>query len=133
MSWIAAAGTFHWHILLTPLVFMQAAFWCLGLSWMLAAAGVFVRDLQQAVPFVLQILLFATPICYPASAVPEAFRAVVLINPLAFLVETFRNLALWGIAPPWKLFFAWTVASALFAYVGLLLFRRLRNTFADVL
>ena len=130
---IAAAGTFHWHMLLTPLVFMQAACWCLGLSWMLAAAGVFIRDLQQAVPFVLQIMLFVTPIFYPPSAVPEAFRVFILINPLAFLVETFRNLVLWGVPPPWKLFAAWTAASVLFAYAGLLLFRRLRTTFADVL
>ena len=130
---IAAVGTCHWHILLTPLVFMQAAFWCLGLSWILGAAGVFIRDLQQAVPFLLQIMLFVTPIFYPATAIPEKFRIFVQLNPLAFLVDTFRNLALWGAAPSWKLFCAWTAASALFAYAGLLLFRRLRNTFADVL
>ena len=130
---IAVAGNFHWHILLAPLVFMQAAFWCLGFSWMMAAAGVFVRDLQQLVPFMLQIMLFLTPIFYPASAVPERFRVIVQLNPLAFLVETFRNLALWGIFPSWKIFGAWTAASVLFAYAGLLIFQRLRSAFADVL
>ena len=112
---------------------MQAALWCLGVSWILAAAGVFVRDLQQITPFVLQILLFTTPIFYPLSAVPEAFRIFVQINPLAFLVETFRNLALWGIMPPWGAFVAWTAASAIFACLGFLMFRRLRHAFADVL
>jgi lipopolysaccharide transport system permease protein len=126
-------GTFHWHILLAPLVFMQAAFWCLGLSWMLAAIGVFVRDLQQVMPFLLQILLFATPIFYPVSAVPGRLRMVIRINPLAFLVETFRNLALFGIPPHWGMFSVWTAASVLFAYTGLLIFRRLRSAFADVM
>jgi lipopolysaccharide transport system permease protein len=126
-------GNFHLHILLAPLVFMQAAFWCIGLTWMLSAAGVFVRDLQQAMPFVLQLLLFATPIFYPASAVPEAFRIIIRVNPLAYLVETLRNLALWGVTPSWGVFAAWTAASALFACVGFLVFRRLRNAFADVL
>lgn len=130
---ITAAGSFHWHILLAPLVFIQAAFWCLGLSWMLAAAGVFVRDLQHVVPFMLQILLFLTPIFYPASAVPGKLRLIFQINPLAFLVETFRNLALWGISPSWGAFAAWTAASILFAYVGLRIFQHLRNAFADVL
>jgi lipopolysaccharide transport system permease protein len=130
---ILAAGTFHWHILFAPLVFMQAALWCLGLSWMLAAAGVFVRDLQQAAPFLLQCMLFLSPIFYPASAVPEKFSMVVHLNPLAFLVETFRNLVLWGVCPSWGIFTVWTGFSVLFAYAGFLLFRRLRSAFADVL
>ena len=130
---VAMIGTLHWHIILVPLVFIQAAFWCLGLSWTLSAAGVFVRDLQQAVPFLIQIMLFLTPIFYPASAAPKAFRVFIMINPLAFLVETFRNLALWGTMPSWEVFSAWTAASILFAYAGFMLFRRLRSTFADVL
>jgi lipopolysaccharide transport system permease protein len=130
---IAVVDTFHWQILFAPLVFMQAAFWCLGLCWMLAAAGVFIRDLQQAVPFLLQIMLFLTPIFYPVSAVPQKFQVFIQVNPLAFLVETFRNLALWGIPPSWGIFTAWSVASILFAYGGLLMFQRLRAAFADVL
>ena len=130
---IVFTGNLHWHILLTPLVFMQSALWCLGLSWMMAAAGVFVRDLQQVVPFMLQIMLFLTPIFYPASAVPERFRVIAKLNPLAFLVETFRNLALWGIFPSWKVFGIWTIASVVFAWMGFLMFRRLRGAFADVL
>ena len=130
---IAFAGHPHWWLLLSPLVFVQAAFWCLGFSWILGAAGVFIRDLQQAVPFLLQLLLFLTPIFYPLSAIPEQFRFVIQCNPLAFLVETFRNMALWGIAPHWGIFAAWTAASAVFAYVGYKIFQRLRGTFADVL
>jgi ABC-type polysaccharide/polyol phosphate export systems, permease component len=130
---IVFVGHPHWWILLAPLVFVQAAFWCLGFSWLLGTAGVFVRDLQQAVPFLLQLLLFATPIFYPLSAVPERFRGIVQCNPLTFLVETFRNLALWGIAPHWGVFAAWTLASIAFAYGGYQVFQRLRGTFADVL
>ncbi len=130
---IAAFGTFHWWILLAPLVFLQASLWCLGLSWLLAAVGVFIRDLQQIVPFVLQLLLFATPIFYPETAVPERFRIIVHCNPLAFLVETFRNLALWGIPPQWGLFAVWTALSALCAYGGFRIFQRLRQSFADVM
>lgn len=130
---ISVAGSFHWWILLTPLAFFQAALWCLGFSWILGAAGVFIRDLQQMVPFILQLLMFLTPIFYPASAVPAHFRIVIACNPLAFLVDTFRNLALWGQPPHWGLFFAWTAGAAAFAYVGYLIFQRLRGAFADVM
>ena len=130
---VAAVGSLHWWILLTPLVFMQAALWCLGLSWLLGAAGVFIRDLQQIVPFALQLLLFATPIFYPAKAVPEQFQFVLHCNPLAFLVETFRNLVLWGVPPQWGPFTAWTAASVLCAYVGYRVFQQLRRSFADVM
>ena len=129
----AIVGTFHWHIFLVPLVFLQAALWCLGASWILGAAGVFVRDLQQVIPFLLQILLFTTPIFYPPHAVPEAFQFVIRINPLAFLVDTLRNLVLWGVSPSWNVFGAWTLIAAVFACAGFLMFRRLRNAFADVL
>ncbi len=130
---IIFVGHPHWWLLLSPLVFVQAAFWCLGLSWILGAAGVFIRDLQQAVPFLLQLLLFITPIFYPLSAIPERFRVIIQCNPLAFLVETFRNMSLWGIAPHWGIFAAWTAASMAFAYVGYKVFQRLRGAFADVL
>ena len=129
----AVVGTFQWHILFVPLVFMQAALWCLGLSWMMAAAGVFVRDLQHVTPFMLQIMLFLTPIFYPPSAVPERLRVFVQLNPLAFLVETLRNLALWGTFPSWRIFGVWTLVAALFAYAGFRVFQHLRDAFADVM
>ena len=130
---VATVGTLHWSILLTPLVFFQAALWCLGISWLLGAAGVFIRDLQQAVPFILQLLLFTTPILYPASAVPEKFHIVIACNPMAFLVNTFRDLILWGKLPHWGVFAAWTLAAALCSYVGYQVFQRLRTSFADVM
>lgn len=130
---VAMVGNLHWWILLTPLVFLQAALWCLGFSWLLGAAGVFIRDLQHIVPFMLQLLLFATPIFYPPSAVPEHFQFVLRCNPLAFMVDTFRNLALWGVPPQWGPFAAWTAGSALCAYVGYRIFQRLRRAFADVM
>ena len=130
---LAFTGTIQWQIILTPLLIIQASFWCLGLSWILSSVGVFIRDLQQLVPFFLQIMLFLTPILYPISTVRENWQIFVIINPLAFIIDTFRNLALWGIMPSWGTFTAWTAGSVLFAWLGLFIFQRLRNSFADVM
>lgn len=129
----AALGIHHWTALLAPVVFIQMALWCLGLGWLLSSLGVLFRDLQQIMPLIAQILLFATPIFYSPQLVPPEYQIVLAINPLAYMVETLRGLVLWGQLPNWGIFALWTLGGGLFALFGLSVFQRLRHTFADIM
>lgn len=116
-----------------PLVFMPLLFLSLGLSWILASLGTFIRDLQQLVSVVVQLLLFMSPIFYPVTALPEAFRPWMLANPLSSMIENFRRVLLWNMPPDWH-WWAWgTLLTALFALGGYWWFKKTEKAFADVI
>ncbi len=114
-------------ILLLPLVLLT-----LGLSWFLAAWGVFIKDMSQIVPPFVQMTMFLSPVLYPASAVPSALRPFYQYNPLGAVIEACRAAAL-GRAVNWE---HWGTALALgivTALLGYAFFRHSREEFADVL
>jgi lipopolysaccharide transport system permease protein len=103
----------------------------LGLGMWLAALTVLYRDVRYALPFLVQLWMFATPIVYPLSIVPERWRWVAALNPMAGLVEAFRA-ALLGRPIPWLALGIATVMTVLAFVAGLLFFRRMEQFFADV-
>ena len=116
-----------------PAVVLPLVLGILGLTWMIAAAGVYFRDLGQAVGLLVTLLMFLIPIFYPSSAVPEAFRPLVTYNPLAVLVEEARSVLLWGRWPDWGQL-AWVGLLGWAAtWGGYLFFMKLRRGFSDVL
>src|SRR5215211_7627558 len=82
-------------LLLLPLAYLPLVLLCAGLSWFLAALGVYVRDIGQGVTVAVQALLFLSPIFYAVDAVPPAFRPLLLLNPLSPIVNGFRDCLLW--------------------------------------
>jgi lipopolysaccharide transport system permease protein len=125
--------TLPWTVLLLPLGALPLILLSMGLSWFLASLGVFLRDLGYAVPLLLQIGFFATPIIYPAESVPERFRAAVLLNPLAWTVECFRTLMFRGAPPDWVGLTVWTAVGTILMMLGYAWFMKTRKGFADVL
>ncbi|MGH9425200.1 MAG: ABC transporter permease [Terriglobia bacterium] len=120
-------------LLLLPLVAVPLVFLSLGVSWFLAGLGVFMRDIQHLAALLLQILLFATPIFYSLEIVPQPLRTVVSLNPLTPAVENFRRVILWGMAPLWMEWMAWTIASGGVLLLGYAWFMRTKKAFADVI
>jgi len=104
-----------------------------GLGLLIAAANVFYRDLRFLVPLGLQLWFFASPVIYPLAAVPERLRGLYLLNPVAPLLDGYRQALLHGHAPqlPW-LGIAAITSSAIFL-VGYWAFKRLEPAFADVI
>jgi lipopolysaccharide transport system permease protein len=103
------------------------------LSLVLASLGVYVRDIGQAMPAVISLLMFLTPIFYPLSGIPESMRSLFKINPVAWAAESLRGLLLEARAldmTEWGLHF---VVSALSATAAVWIFRQLEEGFADVL
>ena len=126
-------GALSWTALLLPAVVLPLVFLCLGLSWLLASLGVFLRDLGYVVPLALQVLFFATPIIYPAQSVPAPFRTVLALNPLAWVVESFRQVIFLGVPPDGAALAAWTAATAAFMVAGYGWFMKTKKGFADVM
>jgi lipopolysaccharide transport system permease protein len=122
-----------WTIVVLPLVLLPLVLTTAGLVWLLASLGVFVRDLGQFVGLLTMSLLFLSPIFYPLSAVPDAFRPWMGANPLTGIIEEARKVAIRGEWPDWILLGIYLLVGAAAAHLGLVLFTRARRAFADVL
>ncbi len=122
-----------WATLLLPIVVLPLLLVIMGLSWLLAALGVFIRDVGQFIGMVLTVLLFMSPVFYPASALPEAVRFYLLLNPLTFIIEQTREILIWGHLPNWNGLAIYSGVALLIAWAGLFCFEKTRKGFADVL
>ncbi len=129
----AVLGQIHPTVLFLPFILLEACIWVLGVGWLLGALGVFIRDLQHFMAVIAQILLFATPVFYPISFVPNKFIFILKMNPLTHMVEGLRSIALWGHMPDMGTQYLWMIAACVFAAAGYCFFQRMRPTFADVM
>jgi len=114
-------------------VFLIQLFFLVGLVLILSPLNVFYRDIGFVIPMVVQVWMFATPIIYPLSLVPERLRPYYLLNPMAGVIDAYRKLLLHGTAPePTSLIIA-AVVSCLTLTAGLLYFKRVEFRLADVM
>ena len=130
---LAYFAKLHPTLLLLPLVLLPAFLFALGIAWLLAAAGVFVRDLVHVMPVFMQILMFVSPVFYPASVAPESLRWIYLANPLGRLIEDLRRVTLGGEILNWETWLATLGAGLAMALLGYAFFQRGKEEFADVL
>ena len=114
--------------LLVCLMMLTAA----GLGMWLTALAVQYRDIQYAMSFVVQLLMYAAPVVYPASSVPVKLRLLYAVNPMVGVIEGFRS-ALLGTNPmPWDFIMVGASTAVLLVITGALYFRRMERVFADV-
>ena len=104
----------------------------LGVGLWLAALNVLYRDVRYAVPFLVQLWLFATPVAYPSSLLAEPWRTVYALNPMVAVVEGFRWALLGTPAPSGASVVASCVVALVLLVTGALFFRRMEQSFADV-
>lgn len=119
-------------VLVFPILLLPVVLLAIGLSWFLAAWGVFIKDMTQIVPLLVQMTLFISPVFYPASAVPPFLRRLYDYNPLGVVIEAVRAATL---SQPisWT---AWLIAltgATVVAVLGYAFFQHSRDEFADVL
>jgi lipopolysaccharide transport system permease protein len=126
-------GYLHWTAIFTPLVLLPLMILTIGLAWMLASLGVFLRDVGQTIGILTTVLMFLSPVFYPVSAVPEKFRMFIMANPLTFIIEQAREVLIWGHSPNWLGLGAYTLAATAVAWAGYAWFQKTRKGFADVL
>jgi lipopolysaccharide transport system permease protein len=121
------------HVAYLPLYLALAVATALTAGLWLSALNVRFRDVRYMVPFLTQFWLFITPVAYPASLIPEHFRAWYGLNPMAGVVEGFRNALLGTPASDPHLVWISVAVVALLLVGGLIHFRRMEATFADVI
>jgi lipopolysaccharide transport system permease protein len=131
MGWFGIAPT--WGILALPMFLLLAIMTALAAGLWFAALDVQYRDVGHALPFVIQVWMFVSPIAYPVSLVPERFRILYGLNPLAGVIEGFRW-ALLGKASPDFSVMAVSAGVVVVALIGgVLYFNHMERTFADVI
>ena len=121
------------NIVWLPLLLLLALVTALGVGLWLSAMNVQFRDVRYAVPFLVQVWMFATPIAYPSSLIEnDLLRTLYGLNPMAGVVEGFRWALLGTDTQPGAILIASTLAAVLLLVSGLFYFRRMEKTFADV-
>lgn len=123
----------HITAVLLPLLLLPFLVLLAGLSWFLAALGVYIRDIAQLGGLIATVFLFLSPIFFPITAIPERYRVLVELNPLTFVVEGARALLFRGELPSIGVYLIYWLAAVVAAILGLAAFRRLRPGFGDVL
>jgi lipopolysaccharide transport system permease protein len=128
-----AAGIFSASVFLFPIILLPFFLLAVGLSWLLAAIGVFFRDVAQIMPLFTQVLMFTAPVCYPREAVPNQWQALLGLNPLTYFVQALRDIALLGTGVNWPAWLTQVIVGSLVCFLGYTVFARTRYDFADLL
>ncbi len=131
MGWFGIAPS--WRILYLPAFLVLALAAALAVSLWLSALNVKYRDVRYTIPFLIQLWLYASPVAYPVSMVPEQWRLLYSLNPMVGVIEGFRSVLV-GKAPPNLATVAVSAAVVLIVLVaGLVYFRQMERTFADLM
>jgi len=119
-------------ILLWPVLLMLLVMLSLGVGMIFATLNVRYRDVRYTLPFITQVWLFLTPIIYPSSMVPAQFRFLLGINPLSGIIEGFRSSLIASMPINWQLLEVSVLMTVVIFIAGVLYFRRMERTFADI-
>jgi ABC-type polysaccharide/polyol phosphate export systems, permease component len=123
----------QWALVFLPLFVVVALATALSVSLWLSALNVKYRDVASVVPLLTQLWMFASPVLYPASLVPERFRFYYGLNPMAGVIEGFRWALLGKAEPDWGMVGVSLGVVALSLGGGVMFFRRVERTFADLI
>lgn len=124
---------FAWTIVFLPIVIAPMVILALGLAWFLAALGVYFRDIGQITGIATTAMLFLSSAIVPLQAVPARYRLLFDLNPLTFIVNQARDVALWEKMPNWIGLGIYAALALCVMYAGYAVFNLTRRGFADVI
>ncbi len=125
--------SFSWSVTLLPLLLIIQVTLTLGVVLFASALNVFYRDIRFIIPLGLQLWMYLTPIIYPLSIVPERFRTLYLLNPMAGLIESYRRIIVRGEMPPLVEFVPAAAVSFLLFIAAYAYFKQAEQVFADII
>ena len=130
---IIGTGSIPITSLWLPLVWLPLVVGSLGLVWILAALGVFLRDIGQVVNVAVSMLMFLSAVFYPVSALPAAWRPLLSLNPLVPIIEETRRVCIAGLSPHINYLISGSMLALLLCELGYRCFEKARRGFADVI
>ncbi len=130
---LVAGVSVHAGVLLVPVLLLPLILMTIGLSWLLASLGVYLRDLSQIVGMITMASQFLAPVFYPMENLPQAYRAIMLWNPITLPVIQLRDAVLWDKPIQWDMWAGSLVIGIAVSYVGFWWFQKSRRGFADVI
>ena len=130
---VAFGQPLHLTTLLLPLVLIPQLLFTLGLCYLVAVAGTYVPDIRETLRAVIRGTFFITPILWPTGRVPEDWSFLVDYNPLAVLVNAYRDLIINGELPSLESAFWFSLFAAALFFGGLFVFDRVKHNFADLI
>ena len=131
MAWFGIAP--GWGVLALPLFLLLALTTALAMGLWLSALNARYRDVGHTVPFLIQIWMFASPVAYPVSLIPERWRLLYSLNPMVGVIEGFRWTLLGTAAPAFGVIAVSATVVLALLLGGILFFKRMEHTFADVI
>lgn len=120
-------------ILLVPVLVLFLTLTASGVGAALAALNAKYRDIRYTIPFLIQMWMFASPIVYPASMVPESYRVLYALNPMVGIIEGFRSVLLGSVPFPTTMLVISAIVSFTLFLSGILYFRQVERHFADII
>ncbi len=126
-------GALHQSLLFLPLIALSQILFTVGLSWIFASLGVYVRDMRHLIALALSVWMYMTPIVYPASALPENLKFLLWINPVAGFVTDYRHVILEGKLPDLMQYGFYTSVSLVVFFCGYYFFMKTKRSFSDVM
>ena len=127
---LATGATFHWQILMIPLVILQIYIFCCGLGFLLAQLHVFFRDIRYIYKAVTTAWMYLTPIFYPLEQLPDIVQLLIKsVNPMYYYVAQFRDMVLYGQVPGPRIFWGGWIFAFVMLFIGVWSFKKNKDKF----
>jgi len=120
-------------VIYLPLILISQVLLTAGISWFVGSLSVYIRDISHVMALLLSAWMYATPIVYPASALPKKIDFILWINPMAGIVMDYRRVMLEGLAPDWAHYASYTAIAFVVCIIGFKFFQGTQKSFADVM
>ena len=133
LFYLVVIGIPHPTVLLLPFILLPLIMLILGLSWVFAALGAYLRDIAQLAVLITTVMMFMSPIFYPIEALPQSYQSFLLLNPLSLAITEMREILYWGEFPSIIEYCVYLFFCTLCALLGFAFFQKCRKGFADVL
>ncbi len=121
------------YVIFFPIILIIQYILQMGIAFILSAFTVYFRDLEHFIQIILQVMFYATPVVYSRDTIPEAFRAIINLNPMTHIINAYRDIFYYQTLPNFKNLGVLFVISTIFCIVGYLIFRKLQKGFAEEL
>ena len=121
------------YVIFFPVILIIQYILQLGISLMLSSCTVYFRDLEHFIQIILQVMFYATPIVFSKDSIPEAFRRIINLNPMAHIINAYRDIFYYQTVPDLKNLGILFIISTIICVIGYFIFNKLQKGFAEEL